>query len=511
MDREMGMMETAVDLELVLSKSKKLPTLPGIAIRILEAVQKDRPDLQEIAEVLATDPPLSAEVLKMINSPFFGLTRKVTSVFHAVSMLGMNVVKNMALSFALVKNFSNTGQSEFDYPRFWKYSLTTAIAARMLAEKVAAQNAEDAFFLGLLHDMGLLALVRCLPDQYRLVEQEAENGNCACHQAENQILGFDHMAVGRHLVRSWGLPAKFWQSIGCHHCPERLAANDEETKALSEVLHLATLYADMFQAENAATCLAVIDHYTETYGYTEAVAVDQLALAISEETRQFFPFFEIDFEDDASYLETIERARAELINVSTDFIDQLVAQQRQIDTLRRQATHDGMTQLMNYQYFQETLHREIARSRRSHSPLSVVMADIDRFKAINDTYGHMAGDHAIRTVATCLQANLRETDHIARYGGEEFALILYNIPPEEALRVCERVRQSISELPMRFDDRTFNITMSFGIASLTEDIPDREILLDQADRALYEAKSAGRNCCRVFRPRLKCTAVDPQA
>ncbi len=504
-------METVADFERVLQRSQKLPTLPGIAIKILEAVQKERPDLQEIAEVLSTDPPLSAEVLKLINSPFFGLTRKVTSVFHAVSMLGMNVVKNMALSFALVKNFSDNGQNDFDYPRFWKYSLTTAIAARMIAEKVAAETSEDAFFLGLLHDMGLLALARCLPDQYRLVLQEAETGNCSPHQAEHQVLGFDHMAIGRHLVRSWGLPAKFYQPIGYHHHPERIVNVEAETLALAQILNLATLYADMFQAETTATYLAVIDHYTESYGYAAVLDVDQLAVAISDETQRFFPYFEIDFDDEASYLETIERARAELINVSTDFIDQLVAQQRQIDTLRRQATHDGMTQLMNYQYFQETLKREIARSRRSQSPLTVVMADIDRFKAVNDTYGHMAGDHAIKTVGTCLVANLRETDHIARYGGEEFALILYNIPPEEAMSVTERVRQTISELPIRFDDRSFKITMSFGIASLAEDTPDREVLLDQADKALYEAKSAGRNCCRVYRPRLKCTAVDPQA
>ncbi len=412
----------------------------------------------------------------------------------------MNVVKNMALSFALVKNFSNNGRSDFDYPRFWKYSLTTAIAARMIAEKVAAEASEDAFFLGLLHDMGLLALARCLPDQYQLVVQEAETGNCSVHQAENQILGFDHMAIGRHLVRSWGLPSKFWQPIGCHHCPERLAAVEDETRTLTQVLNLATNYADMFQAESTATYLAVIDHYTKSYGYAAVLDVDQLAVAISEETHRFFPYFDIDFDDDAEYLETIERARAELINVSTDFIDQLVAQQRQIDTLRRQATHDGMTQLMNYQYFQETLNREIARSRRSRSPLTVVMADIDRFKAVNDTYGHMAGDHALRAVATCLQANLRETDHIARYGGEEFALILYNIPTEEAVIVTERVRQTISELPIRFDDSTFKITMSFGIASLAGDDQDREALLDNADKALYEAKSAGRNCCRVHRP-----------
>ncbi len=491
-------METGVTFESVLRKSNKLPTLPGIAIKILEAVQKERPDLQEIAEVLSTDPPLSGEVLKLINSPFFGLTRKVTSVSHAVSMLGMNVVKNMALSFALVKNFSSNGQGDFDYLRFWKYSLTTAIAARMIAEDVSAETPEDAFFLGLLHDMGNLALARCLPDQYNLVVQEAQAGQCCNFQVENQVLGFDHMDLGRHLVRSWGLPSKFWQPIGCHHCPEKLDKADKDVQTLTHILNLATLYAEMFQSDNTPTHLAMIDHFTNAYGFAEALNVDRLAVSISEETQRFFPYFEIDFEDDASYLETIERARAELINVSTDFVDQLVAQQRQIDTLRRQATHDGMTQLMNYQYFQETLNREIARSRRSQSPLTLVMADIDHFKSVNDTYGHLAGDQAIKTVADCLRANLRETDHIARYGGEEFAIVLYNIPPDEALSVIERVRQTIGDQTIYFDGQSFNITMSFGIASMQPDESlDREALIDKADKALYKAKSGGRNCCRV--------------
>ena len=494
-------METGVTFETVLRKSTKLPTLPGIAIKILEAVQKEQPDLQEIAEVLSTDPPLSGEVLKLINSPFFGLTRKVTSVSHAVSMLGMNVVKNMALSFALVKGFSNNGQGDFDYLRFWKYSLTTAIAARMIAEDVSAETPEDAFFLGLLHDMGHLALARCLPDQYNLVVQEAEAGQCCNFQVENQVLGFDHMALGRHLVRSWGLPSRFWQPIGCHHCPEKLEKTDDDVQTLTHILNLATLYAEMFQSDNTPTHLAMIDHFTNAYGFADALNVDRLAVSISEETQRFFPYFEIDFDDDAGYLETIERARAELINVSTDFVDQLVAQQRQIDTLRRQATHDGMTQLMNYQYFQETLNREIARSRRSQSPLTLVMADIDHFKSVNDTFGHLAGDQAIKTVAECLKSNLRETDHIARYGGEEFAIVLYNIPPEEALSVIERVRQTIGDQTIYFDGQSFSITMSFGIASMQPDASiDREGLIDKADKALYKAKSGGRNCCRINNP-----------
>ncbi len=487
-----------ISLESILSRNDKLPTLPGIAIKILEAVQRQNPDLQEIAEILSNDPPLSAEVLKLINSPFFGLSRKVTSVFHAVSMLGMNVIKNIALSFALVKEFSKNGQGDFDYPSFWKYSLSTAIAARKTSEILCPEEAEDAFFIGLLHDMGALTLARCLPDQYQLVINDSDCRTNFNHHIEKQIFGFDHMDVGRHLIRSWGLPSKFWQPIGCHHDPNDLSAVDSEARIMAPILHLATLYADLDPSANAPTQLALIDHFLKEYGYDRKIEVDKLALEIWEEAQRFFPYFEIEFENDSGYIETLEKARAELISVSADFIDQLVAQQSQICNLKQQATHDGMTGLMNYQHFQETLNREIARSLRSSVPLTIVMADIDHFKSVNDTYGHLAGDHAIKTVASCLQTNLRETDHIARYGGEEFAMILYNVTANETLTVMDRVRQAVSETHIRYDDKSFDITMSFGIAAMADDTADQERLIDSADKALYDAKAGGRNCCRVF-------------
>jgi diguanylate cyclase len=111
-------------------------------------------------------------------------------------------------------------------------------------------------------------------------------------------------------------------------------------------------------------------------------------------------------------------------------------------------------------------------------------------------------------VAELTKSVLRETDDIARYGGEEFAMILFDIQPEDAIIVADRVRQKIGEALIRFDKQSFRITMSFGIATM---YPDNEItkedLLNRADQALYRAKSAGRNCCRIYQPRLKCTAV----
>jgi diguanylate cyclase (GGDEF)-like protein len=154
---------------------------------------------------------------------------------------------------------------------------------------------------------------------------------------------------------------------------------------------------------------------------------------------------------------------------------------------------------MNYQFFHETLGREMARAKRSRTPLTVIMADIDRFKGVNDTHGRLTGGQALKTVAEHLKTSLRETDCIARYGGEEFAMILFNTQPEDALMVADRARETISHVPIQFGNQTFQITMSLGIATMyPDDALSREELIDLADKALYRAKSAGRNCCRIF-------------
>ena len=502
-------MNASTAMEQIITRKEKLPTLPGIAIKILAAVQKERPELKEIGEILATDPPLSAEVLRLVNSSVYALPHKVTSVHHAVNMLGMNTVKNLALSFALIKQHRCGRDADFDYPQFWKSSLTAAVSARLIAKAVAPALAEDAFFTGLLHDMGLLTLARCMPDQYRLVVNETAQTACTGQDAENQILGFDHMAVGGHLLASWGLPDHFCLPVACHHNPEKLTSADARTVQMSRILHLATLYVELLAgAQPQRPSLGLIDHFADRYAYTAHFKVDEIGSLILDQTRQIFPFFELTLEDENQYLEIVDRARAELIHLSGRFIDQLLEQEQQIQLLRRQATHDGLTQLMNYQFFHETLGKEMARSQRSHRPLTVIMGDIDRFKAINDTYGHPAGDRAIQAVADRLRAGLRETDSIARYGGEEFTMILFNIPPHEAVAVADRIRQAISEMAIDFDGQRFHLTMSFGVATLQPDEAlSKEEFINRVDKALYRAKSDGRNCCRTYQSRLKCTAA----
>ena len=494
-------MQTDTTFDLIFLKMDRLPTLPGIAMRILEAVQKEDPDLKEIGKIISTDPPLSAEVLKIVNSAFYGLPAKVTTVFHAINLLGINAVKNLALSFSLVKNFQTHSSLSFDYTVFWKDSLVGAMAARLLAEKIIPKYSEDAFFLGLLHNIGILALIQCMPKQYSLVLKEMEVSGLDYHEAEDQILGFTHMAVGEYLVETWGLPEIIHTPIGCHHHPANASIGDRDIEKLARILHLASLYIEFFNGHNPGLSLGMLESWSKKYGFSNKFDPDDIGLNIISRTQDIFPFFEIEFKEADEYDRIVETARSELINLSNELITRLLDQKNEVDMLRKQVTRDAMTGLNNYQHFYELLHQEIYRSDRYQSPLSLIIADIDNFKGINDTRGHLAGDQVIKALAAYMNDSLRASDHVARYGGDEFAIILPETPLDGALTVAERIRAATNSLKIEYEGHAIPVTMSLGVASPPpgEKISDKEFV-KRADKALYQAKAKGKNFVCAFQP-----------
>jgi diguanylate cyclase (GGDEF)-like protein len=168
---------------------------------------------------------------------------------------------------------------------------------------------------------------------------------------------------------------------------------------------------------------------------------------------------------------------------------------RLFSALSQMASTDELTQLANRRRFSEALRSELARARRLESPLSLVLADVDHLKAINDTYGHPAGDAAIRHVAEVLREGRREIDLAARIGGEEFAILLPGSEPSGGLRAAERVRHRLTttEVPT-----VGAVTVSMGVASFPEDGDSEEELIRVADQRLYAAKEAGRNRVCAF-------------
>jgi len=162
--------------------------------------------------------------------------------------------------------------------------------------------------------------------------------------------------------------------------------------------------------------------------------------------------------------------------------------------LENMATIDSLTGLANRQAFMQRAKNEFNRARRYARPLTVVMIDIDHFKAINDQHGHAVGDDVLREAADICQSSLRGSDFMGRVGGEEFVLLLPDTPPTNAYHVAERMRAHLHETPIELDDgTTLNITASFGVAPMNENDSDFDALLERADEAMYHAKHEGRN------------------
>ncbi|WP_407657874.1 GGDEF domain-containing protein [Marinobacter bohaiensis] len=181
----------------------------------------------------------------------------------------------------------------------------------------------------------------------------------------------------------------------------------------------------------------------------------------------------------------------------TDMAAGKLALERANDQLSRLSETDGLTGLLNRNTWENLLEAEYGRCCRYGNESVLVMFDIDRFKSVNDTYGHVTGDEVIRRTAQILKANLRHADLAGRYGGEEYAIVLPETPIDGAVVLCERIRRTIETTTVDVGSARIQCTISMGLASMTEDIDSAREWIERADTALYAAKTGGRNQIRV--------------
>lgn len=177
-------------------------------------------------------------------------------------------------------------------------------------------------------------------------------------------------------------------------------------------------------------------------------------------------------------------------------VEQMEKESREVrahmEAEKLRATTDALTGLPNRAAYDERINDEVARWKRYQTGFSVVVGDLDFFKRINDTYGHLAGDKVLRLISKVIKLKLRNTDFIARYGGEEFVILMPSTSAEEAHRAVDKIRQAVAKSPFNFHGKPVTVTMSFGVTE-TREGDDGESLFSRADAMLYKAKETGRN------------------
>ena len=195
---------------------KNLPPFPAVALQLMGLLDSDVP-VKDVVKLLRMDPALSAEILRVSNSPLYGLSRHVDSVSHAVVVLGGDAVKRLALTVALGR-FTQNFMKHKGLRRCWDHSVACALIAEDLAE-FAGQTKDRAYTAGLLHDVGRLALLACYPDEYENLLAVASENDFDFRTTEKKLFEIDHCSAGQWLSKSWNLPPDMTEAIAGHHEP----------------------------------------------------------------------------------------------------------------------------------------------------------------------------------------------------------------------------------------------------------------------------------------------------
>lgn len=217
----------------------EVASLPTIFARVNEAVNNPRSSLMEIGKIISEDGGLTARLLKLVNSPFFSFPQRIDSIPQAIGILGTQQLRDLALATSVIKMFQGIPVDLIDMERFWKHSIGVGIAARTLAAFRREANVERFFVAGVLHDIGRLVMYMKIPDLSRAALVAAKENGELLYRTEEQVIGFDHAAVGGALMQAWRLAVLQEEVVAFHHRPELATRFPVETATV----HVADILA----------------------------------------------------------------------------------------------------------------------------------------------------------------------------------------------------------------------------------------------------------------------------
>lgn len=222
-----------VQLDEVIRQIKDLPTLPTVAKEMLNNLDDDDTSLDVICEKVALDQSLTAKMLRLANSSYYGANSKVVTLQQAVALLGIKNVKELILMASIENSFPTSNCLKFDAKGFWRHSIATAICAELISRTLKMKH-DFAFTAGLLHDIGRLVLVTRFPNDYHQVLTYREQEDCSLLDAERTVMGIDHVVVGWLLATEWEFSDAIQDAIRGHHQPD-----DKNLNSIASVIHVA--------------------------------------------------------------------------------------------------------------------------------------------------------------------------------------------------------------------------------------------------------------------------------
>lgn len=526
------------ELEQRLRFCGSLPSLPAVALQVIDLANNPDVQLNDLVKVIELDPALVTKLFRAANSPLYGMRRQATNLRQVLNLLGLQGTLALALGFSLMTSSHTTNTIPLDTEQFWRRSLLTGTASRILGERLGMNNSDELFLAGLLHGIGILVLALMMPDQYGVLLNEATTPQTKgpavldcwwLAKLEREKLQADHTEVGAWLLRHWKLPDYLCRAAAGSLDPTR-AIGAGAYQPLIRCVALAVQIADIWiRPDSWQTSPQIAEQVQQWFGLDED---DYLAVleAIGEKFPDIANLFQIRSLDTFEIAGILDQAREALAFRSAQCqsapapapapvpaapsprtmpeqpVETAVSDRRSAapgPRLDRHYTFDALTGLFSRQYLNDSLSQELAHARSGHWPLSVALVGLDGYRQINEVHGNGVGDQLLTTLGGLLGRNIRRQDLVARYDSDEFALVL----PASGIKVTRPLFDRMLALirdwrPERGSRHNARLSVSIGLSTYPEtglaNCDSIDQLLQAAEHALKQAKATGGNRLVIY-------------
>lgn len=429
-------MEAAL-LEEVLA-CPSLPSLPAVAVRVIELTADKNVSLKELADTIQNDQGLSAKVLRTVNSSYYGLRTRCASINKALVMLGLGPVKALALGFSLVASQQIDPRSGFDLVAYWRRGLYTAVASKSIAEAAQKSFADEAFLAGLLQDVGVMAMFRSLGARYQEVLQKTGGDHSKLVRLELEAFDMQHPEVGAMLAERWRLPKELVLPVRFH---ERPTAAPVECADIVRCVSLGNMAHDVLTEADPGPALKRLYAKAEQWLKITPSSMDDTLKLVAQAAKEMSGLFKLDTGAARDIDTVLSQAHAQLSQIRPPLSTNTASEDGLAKLLAADGTVDPLTGAMARSAFDTAIKWAFGTSKSQGGGVGLVQVSVDCLEQAQTRGGTELGDQILVGVATLLHKHFIPLGGVVcRLNGGLFSVVLQGVAKPAVIRATDEFR-----------------------------------------------------------------------